>query len=67
MLYRMHDGSQVGRPACLKLPTTGFLPPDELDMHVRTIIAMDLAQTETFVHRQIMKGGGLVLAKRFRS
>ena len=65
MLYRMHDGSQVGRPACLKLPTTGFLLPDDLDIHIRTIIGMDLAQTESFVHRQIIKGGGLVLAPRF--
>lgn len=66
LLYRMHDGSQVARPCCIKLPTTGFLPPGDLDGHIRTVIGMDLANQASFIHSQIKAGGGLVLAERFR-
>jgi hypothetical protein len=67
VVYRMRDGSRVGRPACVGAQVQGLFDPEALPDLITRIVAIDTAPGSTSsVSQMLRRYGGAVLEKGLR-
>jgi len=67
VVYRLRDGSRIGRPACVVAPRDGLLDPEALDDLVARIVAADTAPgSSSSVSEMLRRYGGAILEPALR-
>jgi hypothetical protein len=67
VVYRMRDGSRVGRPACVGAQQEGLFDPEGLADLITRIVAADTAPgSSSSVSQLLRRYGGAVLEKALR-